>query len=82
MLFTAFLNTSFNPLKSKDFQAIKTFTVDDYITTKDNFTTITTLVKVNEKRHVMDAFKNQYQTLVIDRQQMNETFFRQFKKRF
>jgi len=80
--FYSLLNTSFNPLKSKDFQAIKTFTVDDYITTKDNFTTITTLVKVNEKRHIMDAFKNQYQTLVIDRQQMNETFLGNLKNDF
>ncbi len=46
--FFALLNNSFSPLKSNDFNAIKTFSVDDYITTKDSFTTITTLVKVND----------------------------------
>ncbi len=80
--FYTLLNTTFNPLESKDFQAIKTFTVDDYITTKDHFTTITTLVKVHEKKKVIDAFKNQPQILVIDRQQMNETFLGNLKNDF
>lgn len=80
--FYTLLNTPFTPLKSDDFQAIKTFTVDDYITTKDGFTTITTLVKVNEKAHLIDAFKNQSNVLVIDRQQMNETLLGNLKKDF
>ena len=80
--FYTLLNTTFTPLKSNDFQAIKTFTVDDYITTKDSFTTITTLVKVHDKTPVTDAFKNQSQILVIDRQQMNETFLGNLKNDF
>ncbi|MEW4922217.1 1-acyl-sn-glycerol-3-phosphate acyltransferase [Algibacter sp. 2305UL17-15] len=76
------LSTSFSPIKSEDFKAIKTFTVDDYITTKDNFTTITTLVKVNETAPVISAFKNKSQVLVIDRQHMNETFLGNLKNDF
>ncbi|MEH6535266.1 MAG: MMPL family transporter [Psychroserpens sp.] len=80
--FYSLLNTPFSPLESNDYKAIKTFSVDDYITTKDDFTTITTLVKTKNEAHVINAFKNQSQVLVIDRQQMNETFLGNLKNDF
>lgn len=80
--FYKLLNKSFQPLKSEDYKAINTFSVDDYITTKDNYTTITTLVKVENGNAVMDAFKNNKNTLVIDRKQMNETFLGNLKTDF
>ncbi|MEC3906110.1 MMPL family transporter [Tamlana sp. 2201CG12-4] len=80
--FYSLLNTSFNALESNDYKAIKTFSVDDYIATKGGYTTITTLVKAKNGEHVIDTFKNQPQTLVIDRQQMNETFLGNLKSDF
>ncbi|EPR70012.1 membrane protein, inferred for ABFAE pathway [Winogradskyella psychrotolerans RS-3] len=80
--FYTLLNTTFKPLERKDYKAINTFSVDDYMTTKDNYTTITTLVKVDEANAVMNAFKEDSQTLVIDRKQMNETFLGHLKNDF
>jgi len=56
--------------------------VDDYIATTDNYTTITTLVKVEQADAVMNAFKADSQTLVIDRKQMNETLLGNLKNDF
>ncbi|WP_179348911.1 MMPL family transporter [Winogradskyella pacifica] len=80
--FYTLLNTTFKPLESKDYKAISTFSVDDYMTTKDDYTTITTLVKVDEANAVMNAFKKDSHTLVIDRKQMNETFLGHLKNDF
>ncbi|WP_159022226.1 MMPL family transporter [Formosa sp. L2A11] len=80
--FYTLLNTKFKPLESKDYKAINIFSVDDYIATKDNYTTITTLVKVEQADAVMDAFKADSQTLVIDRKQMNETLLGNLKNDF
>ncbi|NRR90942.1 MMPL family transporter [Winogradskyella undariae] len=80
--FYTLLNTKFKPLESKDYKAINIFSVDDYIATKDNYTTITNLVKVDQADAVMDAFKADSQTLVIDRKQMNETLLGNLKNDF
>lgn len=80
--FHTLLNTSFQPLESKDYKAINAFSIDDYMSTNNTFTTITTLVKVEEANAVMDAFKEDAQTLVIDRKQMNETFLGDLKTDF
>jgi uncharacterized protein len=80
--FYALLNTTFKPIEIEDYKKINTFSVDDYIATKDNYTTITTLVKVEDGDVVIDTFSNQVQTLVIDRKQMNETFLGNLKTDF
>lgn len=80
--FYSLLNTTFTPLESNDYKAINTFSVDDYIATKDDYTTITTLVKVEQADAVLNAFKDDSQTLVIDRKQMNETFLGNLKNDF
>ncbi|WP_179021026.1 MMPL family transporter [Winogradskyella forsetii] len=80
--FYALLHTDFKPIAIEDYKAINTFSVDDYIATKDNYTTITTLVKVEDGDAVMAAFENKAQTLVIDRKQMNETFLGNLKTDF
>lgn len=81
-IFYGLLDTNFKPLKVEDYKAINTFSVEDYIATKDNYTTITTLVKVEDGEVVIDAFKNEAQTLVIDRKLMNETFLGNLKNDF
>ena len=80
--FYALLNTTFKPIEIEDYKNINTFSVDDYIATKDNYTTITTLVKVEDGDAVIDTFSNEAQTLVIDRKQMNETFLGNLKTDF
>ena len=50
-LFYTLLNTAFKPLKTEDYKALKTISTKDYITSKDNFTTVTTLVKVKDEKH-------------------------------
>ncbi|MDO6761150.1 MMPL family transporter [Tamlana sp. 2_MG-2023] len=83
--FSAFYNLldqDFNSLKSQDYKALKSISVDDYISTKDDFTTITTLVKVEDEATILEAFKNQDQVLLIDRKQINETFLGHLKSDF
>lgn len=80
--FYKFLNTEFKTIDVSDYKTISAFSVDDFIATKDNYTTITTLVKVDDENAVIDTFKNEAQTLVIDRKQMNETFLGNLKNDF
>ncbi|MBU2938191.1 MMPL family transporter [Lacinutrix sp. C3R15] len=82
--FYALLKTNFNPLTVADFKALKTISSDDYITTKDRFSTVTTLVKVQEEntQNLIDTFKNQEKTVVVDRKHMNETFLGNLKNDF
>src|SRR5690606_20647358 len=83
-VFYAHLNEDFKTLKIQDYEALKIVSPDDFINTKDDFTTITSLVKLHDKHadKIVDDFKNQDHTLVIDRQQMNETFLGNLKNDF
>ncbi len=82
--FYALLGSEFNPLTIKDYEGISAFTIDDYIATENNFTTITTLIKVDSAnaKFVNAAFEDDPQTLLINRQRMNETFLGNLKNDF
>lgn len=82
--FYAHLNADFKTLKIQDYEALKIVSPDDFISSKNDFTTITTLVKVedNNTNKIINDFKTQEHTLVIDRQQMNETFLGNLKNDF
>ncbi len=80
--FYKLLNTSFIPLSSDAYKTLKTISVDDYVSTKNDFTTITSLVKVKNKQHLIDTFKDQEQVLLIDRKQLNESFLGHLKTDF
>lgn len=82
--FYILLESNFKPLKITDYNALKTISIADYITTKDDFITATTLVKVKDEnaQHIVDIFKDQPQTIVIDRKHMNETFLGNLKNDF
>ncbi|MDO5971754.1 MMPL family transporter [Flavivirga aquimarina] len=82
--FYTLLNTVFKPLQTEDYKGLKTISAEDYITSKNNFTTVATLVKVQDEnaKKIIDTFKDTPQTLVIDRQQMNETFLGNLKNDF
>ncbi|PHR13944.1 MAG: glycerol acyltransferase [Aequorivita sp.] len=82
--FYTFLENDFNTLKPEDYQQIPSVLLEDYITTEADFTTITTLIKLDDENasEIKSAFKNIPNTLVIDRQQMNETFLGNLKNDF
>ncbi len=82
--FYTFLKKDFEPLKPEDYQQIPSMLLEDYITTEADFTTITTLVKLNDEnaQEIKNSFKGTPNTFVIDRQEMNETFLGNLKNDF
>lgn len=82
--FYTFLDTDFETLKPEDYQQIPSILLEDYITTKADFTTITTLIKLDDTNasEIKSVFKNIPNTLIIDRQEMNETFLGNLKNDF
>ncbi|OMP31456.1 1-acyl-sn-glycerol-3-phosphate acyltransferase [Mangrovimonas sp. DI 80] len=82
--FYALLNSDFQPLSLEGYHGIETIPFDDYISSKNGFTTVTSLVKLNEEQveEVLGVFGNQPNVLVIDRQQMNERFLGHLKNDF
>ena len=82
--FYTFLNQDFETLKPEDYQEIPSVILEDYITTETDFTTITTLIKLSDNNalDIKQAFKKIPNTLVIDRQEMNETFLGNLKNDF
>ncbi|MEO8935086.1 MAG: MMPL family transporter [Xanthomarina sp.] len=82
--FYTHLNSDFGILNAESFKDFNIISVDDYIANEDNFTTITTLVKLKEDQadNLLSTFHNKSQTLVIDRKQMNETFLGHLKTDF
>jgi len=82
--FYNYLENDFEPLTIEDYNEITTFSLDDYIATEGDFTTVTSLVKVDEvnAQKVKDDFKDSDQILAIDRQEMNETLLGNLKNDF
>ncbi|MDP2687393.1 MAG: MMPL family transporter [Aequorivita sp.] len=82
--FYDFLDTDFHTLKPEDYQQIPSMLLEDYITTEADFTTITTLIKLNNENAsaIKSVFKEIPNTIVIDRQEMNETFLGNLKNDF
>lgn len=82
--FYSILNSDFETLGLSDYNAIGALTIDDYLVTKDNFTTVTTLVKVDSTntKLLQETFSGKPQTILIDRQGMNETFLGNLKNDF
>src|SRR5690606_26398658 len=82
--FYTFLDTDFQTLKPEDYQQIPSMLLEDYITTEADFTTITTLIKLNDENasEIKSVFKEIPNTIVIDRQEMNETFLGNLKNDF
>jgi len=82
--FYNFLNKDFQTLKPEDYQQVPSMLLEDFITTEADFTTITALVKLKENNaaSVKESFKDFPNTIVIDRQEMNETFLGNLKNDF
>lgn len=82
--FYKLLNKNFTTLAPEDYQDIPSFLLEDYISTKADFTTITTLIKLDDDNasEIKSVFKGIPNTIVIDRQEMNETFLGNLKSDF
>ncbi len=82
--FYELLDKNFAPLKIEEYLKIKSFFLDEFISEKNGFYTVSTLVKVpNENRNVfVNSIKKQPNLVVIDRQQTNETFLGTLKTNF
>jgi len=78
------LEKPFSPINVADYNSLASINLADYISTKNGFTTVTSLVKVKEAKvtEVKDAFKTLENTVVIDRQQINETLLGNLKTDF
>lgn len=78
------LDKDFHPLSVHDYKELQVLNVDDFISFKNQFATVTTLVKLNdtEVNQFNKHFKNKPGVLVIDRKGMNETFLGNLKNDF
>ncbi len=83
-LFFDHLDFNFKPISAADYLKIQALQLHEFVTEKNGFFTISTLVKVAPKQR--DAFVKMAETkqnlIAIDRQQMNETFFSTLKTDF
>jgi len=78
------LEKEFTAIPAVNYKAIGTLYLDDYLSTKPNFSTVTTLVKVSHEN--VAAVKKQFESVdgvqVIDRKEVNETFLGNLKSDF
>lgn len=82
--FYAMMNANVEPLQIDDYKSINAFSIDDYVTTANNFTTVTSLIKTDSTgiSAIHNALDKVPQILAIDRQGMNETFLGTLKNDF
>ena len=85
--YTAFydhLYFDFKPITAADYLKIQALQLHEFVTEKNGFYTISTLVKVTpQQRDVfVKAASTKENVIAIDRQQMNETFFSTLKTDF
>ena len=83
-LFFDHLNFDFKPISAEEYLKIQALQLKEFVTEKNGFYTISTLVKVSPEQR--DAFvkmtSKEENVIAIDRQQMNETFFSTLKTDF
>lgn len=72
------------PVKMEDYQKVASFFIDEFISERDGFYTISSLVKVpkNQRDAFVADIEKQPNLLVVDRQQTNETFLGTLKDNF
>ncbi len=78
------LNFNFKPISAQEYLKIQALQLKEFVTEKNGFYTISTLVKVTPQQR--DSFvksaSDKNNLIAIDRQQMNETFFSTLKTDF
>lgn len=78
------LNTTFKPLTFEEYAKLNALQLKEFVTEKQGFFTVSTFVKVsNEQRDTfVKSMSSEAHLMVIDRQQMNETFLGELKTDF
>ncbi|CAM3574125.1 Acyltransferase MMPL family [Flavobacterium saliperosum S13] len=78
------LQTSFKPIGFEEYAKVKAFFLDEFVSEKDGFYTISSVVKVsNAQRDIfVDKIGSEIDVIAIDRQQMNETFLGKLRDDF
>lgn len=82
--FFELLAHDFRPTGPETFLDFEALSMQDFISEREGLYSVTTLVKVDENRRdeVLGRFKTEASVLVIDRQQLNETFLGNLKNDF
>ena len=82
--FYGLLQNRFAPISIDEFASVKAFFLNEFVSEKDGFYTVTSVVKVsNEQRDSFLAKMGREKDVVaIDRQQLNETFLGKLKDDF
>ncbi|WP_367915431.1 1-acyl-sn-glycerol-3-phosphate acyltransferase [Leadbetterella sp. DM7] len=82
--FFELLNHDFHPVSYTGFLDFEALSLQDFISDKGGLFSVISQVKIDESRRdeVLARFKNEPSTLVIDRQQLNETFLGNLKNDF
>jgi 1-acyl-sn-glycerol-3-phosphate acyltransferase len=82
--FYELLNKKFTPIHIEEYLKVKSFFLDEFVSQKNGFYTISTLVKVPKAQRdiFVNKIKKQPNLVVIDRQQTNETFLGTLKTNF
>lgn len=82
--FYSLLEKDFRQISHQEFLKIKALSLQEFVTEKDGFFTISTLVKVNETQReaLVQKLSGNKDLVLIDRQKMNETFLGELKNDF
>ncbi|MAU71575.1 MAG: glycerol acyltransferase [Pseudozobellia sp.] len=82
--FYGLLEKDFDYLTFEELSAVKSFSADDYLVSDSSGFTATSLAKVDAEAmpQVREEFADMPNTLIIDRQQVNETFLGNLKNDF
>ncbi|MXN90020.1 MMPL family transporter [Flavobacterium sp. Sd200] len=82
--FDGMLNKKYEPIGLQDYLGLKALPLNEFIAQKDGFYTVATVVKVSKEQRDAVAAKLEKtpKLMVIDRQQMNETFLGGLKDDF
>ena len=82
--FYAALEKEYQPLTLENYKSINVLVIEDFIGTKEDFTAVTSLLKVetSENAQIIKKTLKNKQTILIDRQGMNEAFLGNLKNDF
>lgn len=78
------LSKDFNPILLNDYRETTNLYLDDFISSRENFATVTSSVDVEEDNLalIVETFKGKENLVVIDRQQINQSFLGNLREDF
>lgn len=78
------LNKEFKPISFENYANVKAFFLDEFISHKNNFYTVSSVVKVSnaQRDDFVTSISKEKSIVAIDRQHMNETFLGKLKEDF